>query len=285
MSTNTHPTAPHWAWSDYRFASKQRPKRLTGQVKSVTNLISITLKGRPSVRRISNGVSREWEGKPGTVHFLPADQQKHVFLTDAQDAYEFHVFFIPQAHLEGFQEAEDLHGPDDLRELILHDDPILRSCMLQLACPAVCDRNTEVVGDAASRQLLRRLIELSGGAVPDWHSDTSHFDRNTIEVLAEFIESRLKIAPSLSETSRLVALSPSHFAMKFRNTTGLSLHRYVNARRILASMTLLRNPNTPVSLLSADLGFSSQSHFNRLFLQHTGMTPVKYRKQIQPTHG
>lgn len=157
--------------------------------------------------------------------------------------------------------------------------------MLQLACPAVCDRNTEVVGDATSRRLLMRLLELSGGRVPDWRCDSSHFDRKTMDILTEFIESRLKNAPSLSETSRLVALSASHFAAKFRNTTGLSLHRYVNARRVQASLSFLRNTTTPVSLLAADLGFSSQSHFNRVFLQLTGMTPVKYRKQMRPTRG
>ncbi|MBM4013222.1 MAG: helix-turn-helix transcriptional regulator [Planctomycetes bacterium] len=38
----------------------------------------------------------------------------------------------------------------------------------------------------------------------------------------------------------------------------------------------------PLASVALDLGFSSQSHFTRLFSSLTGMTPAKYRKQFRP---
>jgi AraC family transcriptional regulator len=84
--------------------------------------------------------------------------------------------------------------------------------------------------------------------------------------------------------SVLAGMSPSHFARKFRQSTGLSLSRFVNRRRILRSLETLKTDASLVSI-ALDLGFSSQSHFTRLFSGLTGMTPAKYRKSVKPTLG
>jgi AraC family transcriptional regulator len=46
------------------------------------------------------------------------------------------------------------------------------------------------------------------------------------------------------------------------------------------ALVVLRNDATPLSQVALDLGFSSQSHFTRLFGELTGMPPAKYRKQF-----
>jgi AraC family transcriptional regulator len=45
-------------------------------------------------------------------------------------------------------------------------------------------------------------------------------------------------------------------------------------------MALLGTSSTPLSQIALDLGFSSQSHFTRLFSSLTGFTPAGYRRQI-----
>lgn len=49
-------------------------------------------------------------------------------------------------------------------------------------------------------------------------------------------------------------------------------------------MTTLKT-DAPLASVALDLGFSSQSHFTRLFSSLTGMTPAKYRKQVRPVVG
>ena len=82
-----------------------------------------------------------------------------------------------------------------------------------------------------------------------------------------------------------MGLSPSHFAKKFRCSTGLSLLRLVNRRRILASLDVLKDRSQPLAHVALELGFSSQAHFTYLFRSLTGMTPAKYQKQVRPTVG
>jgi AraC family transcriptional regulator len=75
-------------------------------------------------------------------------------------------------------------------------------------------------------------------------------------------------------------MSPSHFAKKFQQSAGLSLQRFVNRRRLQAAMTMLQTGSTPLSQVALALGFSSQSHFTRLFGEMTGMTPARFRKEL-----
>jgi AraC-like DNA-binding protein len=41
---------------------------------------------------------------------------------------------------------------------------------------------------------------------------------------------------------------------------------------------MLKDDSNPLSSIALDLGFSSQSHFTRLFSKHTGITPQRFRR-------
>jgi AraC-like DNA-binding protein len=58
----------------------------------------------------------------------------------------------------------------------------------------------------------------------------------------------------------------------------------VNRRRILRSLATLKN-DVSLASVALDFGFSSQSHFTRIFNGLTGMTPAKYQKSRKPTLG
>lgn len=151
------------------------------------------------------------------------------------------------------------------------------------ACHDGDDDATDLRKDEAARSLLLRLVQLGGGAMPDWHADDSTFDGRTVRYLVSCVDAHLRAPPSLSDLARLVGLSPSHFAKKFRNSTGLSLHRLVNRRRLFAALELLKEQSQPVARVALDLGFSSQSHFTHLFSSLIGMTPARYQKQFKRT--
>ena len=96
--------------------------------------------------------------------------------------------------------------------------------------------------------------------------------------IVERVDAHLSQRGSLDEISRGFGLSPSHFARKFQQSTGLSLNRFMNRRRIGWSVALLKTSRELLSQLSLDLGFSSQSHFTRLFSGLTGITLYQFRR-------
>lgn len=56
---------------------------------------------------------------------------------------------------------------------------------------------------------------------------------------------------------------------------------FINARRIEAAKTLLRDPakaRTPVSAIAFELGFGSLGPFNRAFKESVGVTPTEWRR-------
>ena len=138
--------------------------------------------------------------------------------------------------------------------------------------------------EIAARRLALRLCERLGGGTPAWHWDHSTFPPSAMSQITEALDSRLH-QPMLQELSLLTGHSPSHFARKFRVTTGLSLGRFLNRRRVAAALVALRDDPQSLAQVALDLGFSSRSHFTRLFSSLTGMTPAKYRRLFKPAIG
>jgi AraC family transcriptional regulator len=168
--------------------------------------------------------------------------------------------------------------------------PASRGCGAQRFHGAAClyDRlwSDERMGsEIVARALVLRLIELLGGNAPDWHEDSSVFPPAVINRIVEYIDSHMHRHIGLVEIASLVGLSPSHCARKFRRTGGLSLERFVNRRRLIKALDLLRSSSVPLARVALDLGFCSQSHFTRLFSGQTGLTPAKYRRQFRPIVG
>mgnify|MGYP006273257559 CR=1 FL=1 len=230
-----------------------------------------------------------WQGKPATgftgeVRFIPADGEQTAISGATDHGCEWVTLLIPPTEAIQVATEEGVVFPGTLALQTLLDDECVRKCLGYLAACAPADTASGKV-DEACRRLLLRLCELSGGGVPDWHDDASVFDRRTLLHIFQHIDTNLTLAPSLSELGKLVDLSPSHFARKFRQSVGMSPHRFINNRRIASALELLKDPSLPLAHVAIALGFSSQSHFTCLFHETTGMTPAKYRKRFRPVVG
>ena len=78
----------------------------------------------------------------------------------------------------------------------------------------------------------------------------------------------------MSKTS-LYLLSQEHFG------TGITL--YIRGRRMEKAMQLLEQEAMPISDVAQAVGYMDASHFTRVFKQHTGLTPTKWRKRGRDT--
>ncbi|MFM7033630.1 MAG: helix-turn-helix domain-containing protein [Planctomycetia bacterium] len=248
-------------------------------MRSVAHSVSMTVTGRHSVRWICRGRERAWIEHPGTVHFRPCDGLWQDFLIHAVESGDVTAFFMPSSHLDEIARSEAIDGGVEWGRALLPNDAILQRSMLTLSACRTSLGEEGGRADEAARRLVLRLVEIACGKKPEWHDDASVFDRNDLARLIDYVDAHLRGAPSLNDMALRVGLSPSHFAKKFRQSTGLSLHRFINRRRILRSLDMLKRPSQSLAGVSLDLGFSSQSHFTRLFSGLTGITPAKYRKQ------
>jgi len=272
-----------WLGIDFSFAADDGPRSI--HMQSVAHSVSLTVTGRHAVRFLYRGREQRWIENPGTVHFRPCDREWYDFIIHAIESGDVVAFFIPEGHLEELARADEAQSNVEWKRALLPNDAILQQEMRALAACRKAPAESVGRADEAARRLVLRLVELSGGGRPDWHGDASVFDRRTLGHLVEHIDAHLKVAPSLTDMGLRVGLSPSHFARKFRHSTGLSLHRFINRRRIQASLEQLKDTSQQLAAVALDLGFSSQSHFTRLFSDLTGMTPAKYQKQFRRRGG
>lgn len=207
---------PHLSWLPLQFKASAANGLLVGHYQRVTHFIHKARNGRHAIRCIQQGREERWDADQRTVHFLPATGDSFTTLCAAEHEYEGVAFAIPQGHLRVIADAENVKPCSSLRRILTHDDVVLESCMDQLIAPARPDRDAgDLRQDEVARRLVLRLFELSGAGTPDWNDDASIFDRRTLRALTAYIDEHLRIAPSLSDMSIHVGMSPSHFAKKF----------------------------------------------------------------------
>jgi AraC family transcriptional regulator len=78
-----------------------------------------------------------------------------------------------------------------------------------------------------------------------------------------------------------VGVHPAHLARVFRAHHGVSVGEYVRRVRLEWAATELARSDTPLAVIATEAGFADQSHFTRLFKQHAGVTPARYRLETQ----
>ena len=65
----------------------------------------------------------------------------------------------------------------------------------------------------------------------------------------------------------------------FHKEEGISFVNYLNRERLSRARALLKTTNLKVFEISDNVGFNNVKHFNYLFKQYTGITPLEYRNR------
>lgn len=249
--------------------------------RQVNHHVGYIRSGRAHVRWIHHGRDEEFCISPGNVIFLPADNLEHTFLVVPEADLESVTVMIPADHLATIAAEEVIDREGLFRMLPPFDDAVLRSCMewmMLLDSPA--GGTTAAEHDDVARRLVMRLLELLGRRSPAWEPEHGVFTGETMHDLIHYIDEHLQRPPTLTDIATMTGLSPSHAARKFRRSVGTSLERFVNRRRLLRALGLLSHTQMPLTRIALDLGFSSQSHFTRLFSESTGTSPSRYRRAL-----
>jgi AraC family transcriptional regulator len=94
----------------------------------------------------------------------------------------------------------------------------------------------------------------------------------------EFINANLTGDPSISQVADECGLSSGYFARAFKQTTGISPHRWLTKRRVERAKELLQDPGLQLADVAQACGFVDQSHFTRVFSRSEGYSPGRWRR-------
>lgn len=136
---------------------------------------------------------------------------------------------------------------------------------------------TESLANVLAVHLLRNYAEVKSGGPRFVGGLSGPRLRRVTDHMADNYEREL----SLAELAGVAGVSPFHFAREFKRATGAAPHQYLIRVRVERAKTLLAEGKLPLAEVAFSAGFSSQSHFTRLFHRLTGETPKSYRDMLR----
>ena len=84
---------------------------------------------------------------------------------------------------------------------------------------------------------------------------------------------------SLDQIADALFINKNYLARVYKEVTGRTLLWDHNHLRCEAAKELLEDRGLTISVVAYKTGFSSSSHFSRIFKIHTGVTPSEYRRR------
>ena len=89
---------------------------------------------------------------------------------------------------------------------------------------------------------------------------------------------------SLQALAAEAAMSRSSLTTRFRDLVGESIHAYIARLRMVAAATLLQNGGrADLATIADKVGYKSESAFIRAFTRTVGVTPSRFRSQLDRT--
>jgi AraC-like DNA-binding protein len=136
----------------------------------------------------------------------------------------------------------------------------------------------KTAGEVMIRECLLVLLTLFARIFFEENAEdlTLELKKKTTLLCMEYIQNHFDEAISLSEMSRLFAMSRTSFCNLFLSTAGMPFKEYLNSYRIDKACEMLR-AGEKASTVSENCGFSDYSTFHRCFKKKTGLSPTQYR--------
>ena len=105
--------------------------------------------------------------------------------------------------------------------------------------------------------------------------------RQAVQDCIRYIDDNIAAPLTLEVLTRRYGIGKSAFYTLFQQETGMSLKKYINARRIRMAKALMEEqPHLTIGEIGEITGFRDATTFYRNFLRHTGVSPAQYRRGI-----
>jgi AraC family transcriptional regulator len=224
--------------------------------------------------RASHKTAHGWQHidyQAGDITILPISEQFPQIVLD-RDVHLLELFLSPQQMMS-------LAPSKELEPQLQVRDRLIEQMGLALY------RELQVSGAESSLYAESMSIALSAHLAQKYSSDRiapirGLLSTRDLQAIADYVDAHLTASLTVAELSAVVNLSSHHFAVLFRRTVGLTPHQYVLNMRVDRATILLKTTKHPIVTIAYLVGFNTQSHFTRVFRQHTQLTPKQYRDYL-----
>lgn len=186
--------------------------------------------------------------------------------------------FLDFAYIEPFLVAENLVKPrlNLVGNIQTEVETILNECMTEN------ELKKQGYDLLIRSQLLKLLIIVGREFTTNLENSKSRsiYDRHrdSISRAVQYINQNYSKDLNVEDVAKKFLLSSSYFSYLFKSITSKTFTEYLVGLRISKALELLKNTNDKVVDICYSVGFNNINHFNRMFKQNIGMSPLAYRK-------
>lgn len=156
-----------------------------------------------------------------------------------------------------------IRGGIDVTTSLGLSDAYIQKCELAETTDRITELNYRMILDYAER-----VAKLKLGQNPSV----------LVTKVSNYIQKHLSEAIKVEDIANELYIGRSRLSTNFKNETGINISDYITQIKIDEAKRLLRYSNQSFSQISLYLGFSSQSHFSKVFKDKTELTPFEYRQ-------
>ena len=238
-----------------------------------------------SLNTIPKGDYKFWtEGKfrevpylaPLTTSITDMESDPVCWITGPFDYIHFHV---PRTGLDDIAKSFGLKPIGDYRCVLAERDPFVAQ-LTKLVLPMLEGGSTlsSVLLDHLSVLLGAYVLQRYGGIPRPPEIARGGLSPRQKRRATEFLNENLTRNVRLRQIADECELSVSHFARSFKETFGVSAHRWLIQKRLSHAQELLQHTSIPLIDIALQSGFSDQASFTRTFTQQFGLSPGRWRK-------
>jgi AraC-like DNA-binding protein len=229
---------------------------------------------------------------PGNM-FLITPEDSHSF--DIQTTTQFYFIRFSDIYIKNRKEQEGREA-DWIRrmEYILHNASHQPGCILCNAGDKVLVKalinslTTELVNrplyhQEIVAQLVNTMISIVARNIamnlPEKITDSTG---NTVMNIINYIQENI-YTPDMLRIESIGAhfgISEGYLGRYFKKHTGESLQQYITNYKLKLVEMRLQHSDMRINEIVYELGFTDESHLNRLFKKHKGLSPSGFRKQL-----
>lgn len=132
---------------------------------------------------------------------------------------------------------------------------------------------------------VERITNLQYRMVFDYTEHVEKLRRGTtpsklVLDVSNYVQHHLSENITTEEIAKELYMNRSWLSVKFKNEAGVTLNEFILREKIDEAKRLLCYTDKSIMAISAYLGFSSHSHFSRVFKKYADCLPGEYRKKF-----
>lgn len=131
--------------------------------------------------------------------------------------------------------------------------------------------------EAFKREAQRLYAE---AVAEEQKTERSGYKNPLVGEVKDYIFRHFHDSIQITDIAKHLNVNPDYLSHLFKKQENITIKRYILRAKIRRSRNLLQYSDYSIQEISFYLGFSSQSHFCKVFQEMTGETPGRYRKQF-----